>query len=148
MLASPVFAQNEALRGKMAMSVYVSIYGGDQNAAELRLSLEQQLHDIGITVLPHASPPNFPVLNLTIDVRQGIQRTVITRGDGSVSSNDMPTATYSSTIELRQLAPGQTPAMRPIKDVAVWSKASNAQTVRGADGWKIPIDALDLGIES
>ena len=43
MLASPVFAQNEALRGKMAMSVYVSIYGDNEiDPAAFRLSLEQQ----------------------------------------------------------------------------------------------------------
>ena len=74
----PAFAQNEALRGKMAMSVYVSVYGDNEiNSAEFRLSLEQQLHDMGITVLPHGDPPNFPVLNLTINVSTSIVRTTL-----------------------------------------------------------------------
>ena len=54
------------------MSVYVSLLGETGygvNGAELRLSLEQQLHEIGINVLPHGNPPNFPVLNLTVNTR-------------------------------------------------------------------------------
>ena len=73
MLASPVFAQNEALRGKMAMSVYVSIYGGGDRRTPPSCGClsSSSCTTSGIAVLPHASPPNFPVLNLTIDVPPG-----------------------------------------------------------------------------
>src|ERR1700687_5895799 len=67
---SPAFAKNEALRGKTAMSVYVSVHGDNEiYGAGMRLSIEQQLHDIGITALPHRDPPNYPVLNLKIEVK-------------------------------------------------------------------------------
>jgi len=145
--ASPALAQNEALRGKMAMSVYVSIYGSNEiNPAAFRLSLEQQLHDMGITVLPHADPPNFPVLNLTINVSGGIVRTTTIYSDGSVTTFDHPIAAYASRLELRQLAPGRTPAMRPIQDVAIWSKETEEQTISSSAAWKIPGEALDLAI--
>jgi hypothetical protein len=147
--ASPALAQNnEALRGKMAMSVYVSVYGDNEiNPVEFRLSLEQQLHDMGITVLPHADPPNFPVLNLTINVAAGTQRTTTTWSDGRVQTADLPLSGYSSRIELRQLAPGRTAAMRPVEDVAIWSKTTDAQTITSANAWKIPLEAMDLAIE-
>ncbi len=145
---TPAVAQNEALRGKTAMSVYVSIYGDKEiNSAEFRLSLEEQLHDMGITVLPHADPPNFPVLNLTINVTAGTQRTTIVYGDGRVQTSDLPLSGYTSRLELRQLAPGRTAAMRPIEDVSIWSKTTDPQTIASATAWKIPLDAMDLAIE-
>jgi hypothetical protein len=145
---APALAQNEALRGKTAMSVYVSIYGlGEINPAEFRLSLEQQLHDMGITVLPHADPPNFPVLNLTINASAVTQRTTIVYSDGNVQTSDLPLFAYTSRLELRQLAPGRTAAMRPIEDVAIWSKATDPQTIAQLTAWKIPLDAMDLAFE-
>jgi len=144
---APALAQNEALRGKTGMSVYVSIYGiNDLNPAEFRLSLEQQLHDMGITVLPHADPPNFPVLNLTINVSALTQRTTIVYSDGRVESSNLPLLAYTSRLELRQLAPGRTAAMRPIEDVVIWSKATDPQTT-ATTAWKIPRDAMDLAIQ-
>src|SRR3989442_15211102 len=117
---APVSAQDEALRGKTAMSVYVSVYGDNEiYSPGIRLALEQQLHDIGITVLPHGDPPNYPVLNLTIKVET---REVLTK----ISPNKTKRATvvdYTNKLELRQLAPGRTPEMRPIEDVAIWTKA-------------------------
>jgi hypothetical protein len=152
-VASPtlVSAQDQALRGKTAMSVYVSLLGETGygvNGAELRLSLEQQLHDIGINVLPHGNPPNFPVLNLTVNHKVSEVRTVIRYSDGSMSDGTpQRISIYSSRIELRQLAPGRTIAMRPIEDVAIWTKATDEKTVRLVDAWKIPGEALDLAIE-
>jgi len=143
--ASPALAQNDALRGKMAMSVYVSIYGDREiDATTFRLALEQQLHDMGITVLPHADPPNFPVLNLSINVDQGTQRTTTVWGDGRVTTTDLPLSAYASRLELRQLAPGRTAAMRPIEDVTVWSRTAEPQTISSSVAWRIPIDAMDL----
>jgi hypothetical protein len=150
MLALPAAAgaQNEALRGKMAMSVYVSIYGDNEiNPAEFRLSLEQQLHDMGITVLPHADPPNFPVLNLTINVTAGTQRMTTFYSSGRVETTDLPISGYTSRLELRQLAPGRTAAMRPIEDVAIWTKSTDPQTTASAVAWKIPLEAMDLAID-
>jgi len=149
MLASPALAQNEALRGKMAMSVYVSVYGDKEiNPAEFRLSLEQQLHDMGITVLPHGNPPNFPVLNLTINVSTSIVRTTLIYSDGSTTTFDHPVSAYSSRLELRQLAPGKTVAMKPIEDVAIWSIEKTPEgTIASGSAWRIPGDALDLAID-
>ena len=60
-------ADNTPLRGQTAMSVYVSVYRtGEVNAAEIRLSIEEQFRQLGINVLPHTAPPGFPVFNLTI----------------------------------------------------------------------------------
>jgi hypothetical protein len=149
LLASAALAQNnEPLRGKMAMSVYVSVYGASEfSAAAFRLSLEQQLHDIGITVLPHADPPNFPVLNLTINVTEAIQRTTTVYSNGTTTSLDRPINSYSSRLELRQLAPGRTATMNPIEDVVIWSRETDAQTIVAEVSWKIPIEAMDLAIE-
>ncbi len=147
-VTSPALAQNEALRGKTAMSVYVSIYGDREiDATTFRLALEQQLHDMGITVLPHADPPNFPVLNLSINVTQGTQRTTTVWSNGRVTTSDLPLSAYESRLELRQLAPGRTATMRPIEDVTVWSKTAEPQTISSSVAWKIPIDAMDLSIE-
>lgn len=145
----PVRAQNnEALRGKMAMSVYVSVYGDSEfDAAAFRLSIEQQLHDMGITVLPHGDPPDFPVLNLSINVTQGTQTTTTVWSSGRVTSVDTPLSGYSSRIELRQLAPGRTAAMRPIEDVAIWSRTTDPQVVAATASWKIPGEALDLTMQ-
>jgi hypothetical protein len=148
---APASAQDAALRGKTAMSVYVSLLGETGygiNGAELRLSLEQQLHEIGINVLPHGDPPNFPVLNLTVNMRVSEVRTVIRYSDGSMSDGTpQKISIYSTKIEMRQLAPGRTPAMRPIEDVAIWTRAVEEKTVRLVDAWRIPGDALDLAIE-
>src|SRR6476661_1882236 len=63
---SPATA-NAALKGQTAMSAYVSVYDtSDVNAAELRLSIEQQFRELGINVLGHTAPPSFPVFNLVI----------------------------------------------------------------------------------
>lgn len=60
-------ADNTPLRGQTAMSAYVSVYGtGEVNAAEIRLSIEEQFRQLGINVLPHTAPPGYPVFNLTI----------------------------------------------------------------------------------
>ncbi len=148
---APVFAQDEALRGKTAMSVYVSLTGDTGygiNGAELRLSLEQQLHEIGISVLPHGDPPNFPVLNLTVNMRVSEVRNNITQRDGTTRVGPpLKVSTYTSKIELRQLAPGRTPAMRPIQDVAIWTKAADEKTVGSEHSWQIPSDALDVAIQ-
>jgi hypothetical protein len=151
---APALAQNEALRGKTAMSVYVSLVGDTGygvNGAELRLSLEQQLHDMGINVLSHADPPNFPVLNLTVNARVWEEKRVVeTVQRGVVTNTDVVTVrwiTYTSKIELRQLAPGRTAATRPIEDVAIWTKAAEEKTVGLEHSWQIPGDALDVGID-
>jgi len=140
---APASAQDEALRGKTAMSVYVSVYGNSEmNGAELRLSLEQQLHDIGITVLPHGSPPNYPVLNLTIKV----ETREVLRDRYPKRSDTATVVEYTNKLELRQLAPGRTPEMRPIEDVAIWTKADPTKTIGPLGTLEIAGKALDLAI--
>jgi hypothetical protein len=135
---------DEALRGKTAMSVYVSVYGNSEmNGAELRLSLEQQLHDIGITVLPHGDPPNYPVLNLTIKVET---REVLRRDTPTGPTRTATNIDYTNKLELRQLAPGRTPEMRPIEDVAIWTRADPTKTIGPLGAWEIAGKALDLAI--
>jgi hypothetical protein len=153
-LSAPARAQDEALRGKTAMSAYVSLLGETGygvNGAELRLSLEQQLHEMGIDVLPHANPPNYPVLNLTVNARVWDERRVVQtrRPNGVIDTSEamVKMITYTSKIELRQLAPGRTIAMRPIEDVAIWTKAADEKTGRLVDAWRIPGEALDVAIE-
>ncbi len=153
-MPATAFAQNEALRGKTAMSAYVSLLGETGygvNGAELRLSLEQQLHEMGIDVLPHGNPPNYPVLNLTVNARVWDERRVVeTRRPNGVTDRSealVKMITYTSKIELRQLAPGRTLAMRPIEDVAIWTKAADEKTVRLVDAWRIPREALDVAID-
>lgn len=144
----PASAQSdEAIRGKTAMSVYVSVTGDSEiYAAGIRLSIEQQLHEIGITVLPHADPPNFPVLNLTIGVEtQDAQVTELQNGS-PVKSYQQKYLRSGSRLELRQLAAGQTREMRPIKDEAIWTLAGKTEDVGLIDSWKIGLDALDLVI--
>jgi hypothetical protein len=126
-LTEPV--DKEPLRGKMAMSVYVSAYGDTGiPAAEMRLSFEQQLHALGITVLRHGDPPNFPVLNLVVREERPDEKTV----------------TYTCNIELRQLAPGTTAATRPINDVAIWKLSTPKKAVATAFAWNSTDDALQL----
>jgi hypothetical protein len=151
---APALAQNEALRGKTTMSAYVSLLGETGygvNGAELRLSLEQQLHEMGINVLPHGDPPNYPVLNLTVNTRVWDERrAVITNfpsGRSETSEAVVKMITYTSKIELRQLAPGRTTAMKPIEDVAIWTKTASEKSTRLVDAWRIPGDALNLAIE-
>jgi hypothetical protein len=153
-LSTPARAQDEALRGKTAMSAYVSLLGETGygvNGAELRLSLENQLHEMGIDVLPHGDPPNYPVLNLTVNARVWDERrAVITRRPNGVTDTSeavVKMITYTSKIELRQLAPGRTVAMRPIEDVAIWTKAADEKTRQLVDAWRIPGEALDVAIE-
>ncbi len=153
-LSSAAFAQNEALRDKTAMSAYVSLLGDTGygvNGAELRLSLEQQLHEIGINVLPHGSPPKYPVLNLTISARVWDERrAVITEfpnGRSETSEAVVKMITYAGKVELRQLAPGRTLEMRPIQDVAIWTTSAEEKTVRLVDAWRIPGETLRLAIE-
>ena len=138
-----VSAQDEALRGKTAMSVYVSVYGDNEiYSPGIRLALEQQLHDIGITVLPHGDPPNYPVLNLTIKVEtREVNRTLPNNRIQRVKVVD-----YTNKLELRQLAPGRTREMRPIEDVAIWTKAEETKTIGPIDSWNIAPEALDLAI--
>src|SRR5437016_1750891 len=138
-----VSAQDEALRGKTAMSVYVSVYGDKEiYSPGIRLALEQQLHDIGITVLPHGDPPNYPVLNLTIKVEaRDVNRTLSNNRIQRVTVVD-----YTNKLELRQLAPGRTREMRPIEDVAIWTKADPTKTISQIDTWGIAGESLDLGI--
>jgi hypothetical protein len=128
--AAKARAQDDAvLRGKTAMSAYVSVYGSSEiYAVGIRLALEQALHDMGITVLPHGSPPNFPVLNLTMRMEVDDERVV----------------TATNKIELRQLAPGQTREMRPIKDVAIWTLEDKPRRLSQIDTWIVPQDALEL----
>jgi hypothetical protein len=102
---------------------------------------------MGITVLPHADAPNFPVLNLTINVSGGTLTTTAIYSDGSTTTFDRPISSYSSRLELRQLAPGKTAAMRPIQDVVVWSKETAPETIASEVAWKIPLEAMDLAIE-
>ena len=138
-----VSAQDEALRGKTAMSVYVSVYGDNEiYSPGIRLALEQQLHDIGITVLPHGDPPNYPVLNLTIKVEtREVNRTLSNNRIQRVKVVD-----YTNKLELRQLAPGKTREMRPIEDVAIWTKADPTKTIGPIDTWSIAGESLDLAI--
>jgi len=150
--AAPASVQDEALRGKTAMSVYVSVSGNSEmNGAEFRLSLEQQLHDIGITVLPHGDPPNYPGLNLTIKVetREEVVRRDTPERYPDTSTGRTRTVTvvdYTNKLELRQLAPGRTREMRPIEDVAIWTKADPTKTRGQIDSWNIAPEALDLAI--
>jgi hypothetical protein len=102
---------------------------------------------MGITVLPHGDPPNFPVLNLTINVSTSLVRTTLIYSDGSTTTFDHPVSAYSSRLELRQLAPGRTVAMRPIQDVTIWSKNTQEETIASGAAWKIPGEAMDLAID-
>ena len=129
-------AENAALRGQTAMSAYVSVYDTDDiNAAELRLSIEQQFRELGINVLGHTAPPSYPVFNLVIrdtgSSRTGTTTTYDpTRPAGQRNQTrtvTIPTVTYDVSAELRRLAPGTTAANRPIRDESIWKISSKGE---------------------
>ena len=137
--AARLFADDSALRAKMAMSAYTSVYGvtKEVDAVAIRLALERQLHDLGITVLPHADPPNYPVLNLKIEAKQ-LQRTDTVRS-GPIGTPERRVQVlevlYTNTIELRDRG-----------DTLVWSKSGGSKTVPNLMAWTIADDALQLAI--
>src|SRR5204862_4820331 len=90
----------------------------------------------------HGDPPNYPVLNLTIKVEtREVNRTLPNNRIQRVKVVD-----YTNKLELRQLAPGRTREMRPIEDVAIWTKADETKTIGPIDSWNIAPEALDLAI--
>jgi hypothetical protein len=118
------------------MSAYVSVYGSaDINAAEIRLSIEEQFRQLGINVLPHTSPPGYPVFNLTIknganfhsgsytvtDTTKPLGQQQVTKG------TTVETVTYELSAELRRLVPGTTTANNPIRDEAIWKIADSGE---------------------
>jgi len=130
-------AENAALRGQTAMSAYVSVYNtSDVNAAEVRLSVEQQLRELGINVLPHTAPPSFPVFNLVIRDTASSQTKTSTYYDPSKRPGQrnqsktytIPTVTYEVSAELLRLVPGTTAANNPIRDEAIWKVSANGET--------------------
>jgi len=140
-----LLADDSALRGKMSMSAYVSVYGisGEVTGGELRLSLEKQLLHLGINVLPHGDPPNYPVLNLKIDAKintethtdtSRMERGRIVRGSGIASTS--VTVDYTDTIELHEAG-----------NVVVWSKTTGPQRIDALASWTIPDKALGLAID-
>jgi hypothetical protein len=147
-------ADNTPLRGQNAMSVYVSVYGSsDINAAELRLSIEEQFRELGINVLPHTAPPGFPVFNLTIKNKANSYNRTYTSTDHSkpvgqqdeIKSVIVQTVTYDISAELRRLVPGTTAASDPIRDEAIWKIATNGE-VGQVVSIAIADEALKLGI--
>ncbi len=133
---APSRVAQEALRGQTAMSAYVSVYGTSEiNPAEFRLSIEQQLRELGIDVLPHTAPPSYPVFNLTIKVGTGSQTRTTTNYDPTMpkglrnqtKTTSVPTATYDVSAEFRRLVPGTTTANNPIRDEAIWKIASSGE---------------------
>jgi hypothetical protein len=127
-------ADNTPLRGQTAMSAYVSVYGTSEvNAAELRLSIEEQFRQLGINVLPHTAPPGFPVFNLTIKETPNSHPDTVTGYDPTRPAGQretrksitVQTVTYEITAELRRLIPGTTTANNPIRDEAIWKIASS-----------------------
>lgn len=127
-------ADNTPLRGQTAMSAYVSVYGtGEVNAAEIRLSIEEQFRQLGINVLPHTAPPGFPVFNLTIKNAANSHAATTTEYDPNKPAGQrertktitVPTVTYEISAELRRLVPGTTTANNPIRDEAIWKIASS-----------------------
>jgi hypothetical protein len=129
-------AENAALRGQTAMSAYVSVYNTDDvNAAELRLSIEQQFRELGINVLGHTAPPSYPVFNLVIRDTATSKTSTTTTYDrtrppgfrNQTTTTTVPTVTYEVSAELRSLAPGTTTASRPIRDEAIWKVSANGE---------------------
>jgi hypothetical protein len=127
-------ADNTPLRGQTAMSAYVSVYGtGEVNAAEIRLSIEEQFRQLGINVLPHTAPPGFPVFNLTIKNAANSHAATTTEYDPNkpagqrerTKSITVQTVTYEISAELRRLVPGTTTANDPIRDEAIWKIAAS-----------------------
>ena len=129
-------ADNTPLRGQSAMSAYVSVYGTSEiNAAEIRLSIEEQFRQLGINVLPHTAPPGYPVFNLTIKNAAKSQNRTYTVTDRSkpvglqdqTKSATVTTIAYAISAELRKLVPGTTTANNPIQDEAIWKIASSGE---------------------
>jgi hypothetical protein len=130
-------AENAALKGQTAMSAYVSVYNtSDVNAAELRLSIEQQLRELGINVLGHTAPPSYPVLNLVIRDTSSSKTSTTTTYDptkpaglrNQTKTVTVPTVKYELSAELRRLMPGTTTANNPIRDEAIWKIATNGES--------------------
>lgn len=147
-------ADNTPLRGQTAMSVYVSVYGtGEINAAELRLSIEEQFRQLGINVLPHTAPPGFPVFNLTIkNVGKSEVRTSTGRDyskpvgqQDQTTSVTVQTVAFDVSAELRRLVPGTTTANNPIRDEPVW-KITESGEVGAVVSIAIADEALKLAI--
>ena len=148
-------ADNGPLRGQSAMSVYVSVYGsGDINAAELRLSMEEQFRQLGINVLPHTAPPGFPVFNLTIKNAANSHAATTAEYDSNkpVGQREtkktitVQTVTYEISAELRRLVPGTTTANDPIRDEAIWKIASSGD-VGQVTSIAIADEAVKLAIQ-
>src|SRR5665213_1032983 len=149
-------AANTPLHGQTAMSVYVSVYGTSEiNPAEIRLSIEEQLRQLGINILPHTAPPGFPVFNLTIkevasshtvgpsthplDPTQPFGRQITTPGFTTT------TVAFDLAAELRRLVPGTTTANNPIQDKAIWKIAESGE-VGGVASIGVADEALKLAI--
>jgi hypothetical protein len=129
-------ADNTPLRGQTAMSAYVSVYGTSEiNSSEIRLSVEEQLRQLGINVLPHTAPPGYPVFNLTIKNTAKSENRTYTTTDRSrpVGQQDqtksavVTTVVYEISAELRRLVPGTTTANDPIRDEAIWKIATSGE---------------------
>jgi len=129
-------AENAALRGQTAMSAYVSVYDtSDVNAAELRLSIEQQLRELGINVLGHTAPPSYPVFNLVIRDTSSSKTSTSTTYDPTRPAGQRtqtrtvttPTVTYDVSAELRRLVPGTTTASTPIRDEPMWKISTKGE---------------------
>jgi hypothetical protein len=151
-------ADNNPLRGQTAMSVYVSVSGTPEiNAAELRLSIEEQFRQLGINVLPHTAPPGYPVFNLTI--KEVITSKTVQNTTTNINPNKplgqqeeketlfvrlMPVG-FELSAELRRLVPGTTTATNPIRDEAIWNIAENGKT-EGVDSIAVADEALKLAI--
>ncbi len=147
-------ADNTPLRGQTAMSAYVSVYGtGEVNAAELRLSIEEQLRELGINVLPHTAPPGFPVFNLTIKDTTNSRVVTSTGRDYSkpvgqqdrTTSQTVYTVSFEISAELRRLVPGTTTANNPIRDEPVW-KITESGEAGAVASLAIADEALKLAI--
>jgi hypothetical protein len=147
-------SENAPLRGQTAMSAYVSLYdSSDINAAELRLSIEQQFRELGINVLAHTAPPSFPVFNLVIRNTASSQTKTTTSYDPTkppllrtqTKTITVPTVLYDVSAELRRLAPGTTTANNPIRDEAIWKISTKGEAVQ-VGAVAIADEALKLAI--
>ncbi len=151
-------ANNTPLRGQTAMSVYVSVYGTSEvNSAGIRLSIEEQLRQLGINILPHTAPPGFPVFNLTIKevaTQKSDLVSTTTRdytkpwGQQEQTTTSLVTTvpvTFELSAELLRLVPGTTTANNPIRDEAIWKIAENGKT-EGVNAIAIVDEALKLAI--
>ena len=148
---------NTPLRGQTAMSVYVSVSGTSEiNPAEIRLSIEEQLRQLGINILPHTAPPGFPVFNLTI--KEVVSSRTVTNHhttdqfgkplpleQQSTTTNTFVTVAFDLAAELRRLVPGTTTANNPIQDQAIWKIAESGE-VGGVASIGVADEALKLAI--